>query len=186
MGDPRRFSLFADVIAANFPSTLPVADVAGGKGYLQVALRQRGFASVVSWDKRPRYSKGHRARFYRYGLFDARSAPRDYGLAVGMHPDGGTDHIIAYAARHRVPFAVCPCCVQPSAEPYFGSYRYADWCDHLARLAEHAGFDVTLAGLPMRGRNVVLIGRPPAIRCDAVVRRHAKTAAATGQSTVCT
>ena len=45
MGDPRRFSLFADVIAANFPSNLPVADVAGGKGYLQVALRQRGMTA---------------------------------------------------------------------------------------------------------------------------------------------
>lgn len=97
---------------------------------------------------------------YRYGWFDHRSAPRDYALVVGMHPDEGTDEIIAYAAKHRVPFCVCPCCVKPHAAAYWGPKTFAPWVDHLARLAQDRGMEVTEAALPMVGRNLVLIGRP--------------------------
>jgi hypothetical protein len=160
MGDSRRFSQFAEVIANNWPASHFVADVAGGKGLLQAALRRRSFTNIVSWDKRHKYAKGNRARMYRYGLFDYRSAPRDYDLVVGMHPDQGTDHIVSYAVKHRKPFAVCPCCVLPSAQPYGGTAGYAQWCDHLIRMAESARFDVNVTLLPMTGRNVVIVGRP--------------------------
>ena len=159
MGDARRFALFADVIAANFPDrSVETADVAAGKGYLRAALYERGFRNVTSWDKRPRQAKPRSG--YRYGWFDHRSAPRGYRLVVGMHPDEGTDEIIAYAAKHRVPFCVCPCCVKPRASAYWGAKTFAPWVDHLVRFAQDNGMDVSEAGLPMTGRNLVLIGRP--------------------------
>lgn len=161
MGDSRRFDLFADRIASRFDATLKIADVAGGKGYLQAALYQRGFRDVLSWDRRRKYAKGNRGRNYRYGYFDFRSAPRDYDLVCGMHPDQGTDHIIQYALKHRKPFAVCPCCIMPSAVPYGGpSSLYARWCDHLIQMAQNGGFIVDVGMLPMRGRNVFIIGSP--------------------------
>lgn len=159
MGDARRFDVFADMIAARIPHrSAPVADVAGGKGFLQAALRRRGFSEVISWDKRRTTAKGRPG--YRHALFDYRTAPDSYGLVVGMHPDGGTDHIIRYACKHRVPFVVCPCCVVPSAEPYHGPRRYSAWVAHLARMAEGRGFRVEDISLRMTGCNVALIGFP--------------------------
>lgn len=160
MGDRRRFTLFADLIARNFPAlrSAPIADVAGGKGYLQMALRQRGWSDITSWDKRKGYSKGRTG--YRYGHFNHLFAPKHYGLVVGMHPDGGTDQIIEYAIKRRVPFAVCPCCVIPTARTYRGGNDYRQWCGHLTAMAEGGGFDVMRTELPMDGRRLVLIGRP--------------------------
>lgn len=160
MGDRRRFDLFADVIARNFPGmrSAPVADVAGGKGYLQMALRQRGWSDITSWDKRKGYSKGR--AFYRYGHFIHDRAPGHYGLVIGMHPDGGTDQIIEYAIRRRVPFAVCPCCAIPTARPFWAKNDYPEWCAHLIAMAERGGMDVMRTELPMAGRRLVLIGRP--------------------------
>jgi hypothetical protein len=116
-----------------------------------------GFNRVMTWDRRPRNASGRHG--YRYGLFDYRSAPRDFDLIVGMHPDEATDHIIAYACKHRVPFLVCPCCVRPSAAPYQGC-RYDHWISHLKALATDGRMKVAEVELPMRGRNLVLIGRP--------------------------
>ena len=162
MGDGRRFSFFADLIVRNFPEQeQQIADVAGGKGHLQLALLERGLHRVETWDKRPGNRRASRKLLsYRYQFFDYRSAPDKYDLVIGMHPDEGTDEIIAYAVRHRVPFAVCPCCILPSAKAYFGNHNYRKWCEHLTKLAERAGFNVNVTALPMRGRNTVIIGRP--------------------------
>ncbi|MDI3467824.1 MAG: hypothetical protein OJF50_006645 [Nitrospira sp.] len=46
MGDPRRFHAFAEVIVKHLHPSMAIADVAGGKGYLQAALRERGFRSM--------------------------------------------------------------------------------------------------------------------------------------------
>lgn len=158
MGDPRRFDLFADVVAREFPRALSVADVAGGKGGLQAALRARGFTCIESWDKRKKYA-GPRG-CYRYGYFDYRSAPTNYGLVVGMHPDEGTDHVIAYAIRHRRPFAVCPCCVKPSATRYPGRRDYRPWCDFLDAMARSGGFKTQRFDLRISGCSHVILGTP--------------------------
>lgn len=160
MGDRRRFDLFAHLIDRNFPSyrSRPLVDVASGKGYLQAALRQHGFENIVSWDKRPRNGKPRRC--YRYGYFDWKSAPRDYQLVVAMHPDEGTDHAIMYAAKHRLPFIICPCCAKPDAVPYSGKTHWQAWNKHLMHLARTKNMDVQLVELSMQGRNVVMIGRP--------------------------
>ena len=147
----------ADVIAERIPVSAMVADVASGKGQLQANLYQRGYRRIVSWDVRWR-NAGPR-RNYRLGLFDYKSAPRDYQAVVGMHPDAGTDHIICYAAKHRVPFVVCPCCVLPSARK-FEAVGYTGWVDHLSNMAVDSGFDVEEISLPMNGRNIVLAGMP--------------------------
>jgi hypothetical protein len=158
MGDPRRFDLFADFISRNFDCDMNVADVASGNGKLHGALLHRGFENIVSWDKRPRNQKPR--RMFKYGLFDCRNAPRHYDLVVGMHADQGTDHVIGYAIKHKVPFVICPCCVLPSAFPYQG-YRYEHWIEHLERLAVNARMRTIVTSLPMSGRNIVIAGWPP-------------------------
>ena len=156
MGAPSRFRLFADMIADRFATETEIADVASGGGQLQAELRLRGFPNVTSWDRRPRNAKTRRG--YIYGHFDYRSAPRKYGLVVGMHPDGATDQIVAYAAKHRCPFVVCPCCVIPSATQFHG-VGYDEWVCHLRQIAADA-IDVETLQLPMDGRNLVLVGQP--------------------------
>lgn len=159
MSDARRFDAFANLIARNFPRAQSIADIAGGKGYLQAALRQRGYSNVVTWDKcKATQRRTHRA-IYRHRLFDWREAePAD--LFVGMHPDGATDHILKAAAAQRVPAIICPCCALPSAVPAPHVVNYATWLHHLDLLARKLGFDVQYAGLPIRGRNTVIIARP--------------------------
>ena len=70
-----------------------------------------------------------------------------------MHPDGATQIIIEYAALHRLPFAVVPCCSD-------NGMSYKPWMRHLAELARARGFrEVAEESLPMRGRARVLCGR---------------------------
>jgi hypothetical protein len=71
-----------------------------------------------------------------------------------MHPDGATRVIIDYAAKHRVPFAIVPCCSD-------NSMPYKPWMRHLAELATAAGLEVREVELPMEGRARVILGRPP-------------------------
>lgn len=159
MGDSRRFSLFADFISRQFPDRrLDIADVAAGKGGLKAALYLVGYRRVTAWDRRHKLAKPRPGQ--RFQLFDHRSAPRGYRLVVGMHPDQATDEIILYAAKHRVPFAVCPCCVLPSGTGYAGRNDYDAWVRHLTDVARAARFRVDAFTLPMNGRNGVLVGRP--------------------------
>lgn len=157
MGDPRRFDAFADLIARNIAPGSTIVDVAGGSGGLRSALHHRGYSDIDSWDKRHRNARGRKG--YVYGLFDWRNAPRKYDAVVAMHPDEGTDHAIMYAIKHRVPFIVCPCCVKPSASRFSGN-QYAPWLDHLKAIGVCAGMRIAEACLPIRGRNIVLIGKP--------------------------
>lgn len=155
MGDPARFRAFACLISRSIPADARIADVAGGKGQLQAALRQLGFRDVTSWDKRPRYARGRRG--YHYGYFHHQGMPR-YDAVVALHPDQGTDHALLYCLERGVPGLICPCCVMPSAVTYGGvpgSYR--DWCRHLEGLVKEARVPFSWEKLPMRGRNRVLL-----------------------------
>lgn len=159
MGDSRRFDLFAKMIAKQFPSRLykSVADIAGGKGYLQHALRERGY-SVTTFDKRNRARKVGKMRYKRRYFSD--KIEDEFDLLVGMHPDEATDVIIVEAAKREVPFLVCPCCVKPSAVTYWGKHSYKQWCQHLEKLAKKLGYKTQWLMLPMNGKNKVLVGRP--------------------------
>jgi hypothetical protein len=159
MGDSRSFDLFAKVIFSNFPPKKypKIADVAGGKGGLQTALREKGY-NVTTFDKR----KGRRnrpGRFqYQYRWFNENIKDK-FNLLVGMHPDEATDVIILEAAKRKIPFVVCPCCVKPYAVPFCGAHNYWTWVKHLKRLAHKNGFTVIETLLRMNGKNLVLIGK---------------------------
>lgn len=159
MGDSRRFDEFAKFIMRRFDPCIRIADVAGGKGALQTALRQRGYLSVTTYDKRR--GRRHRpGRFeFHYRHFDA-AVKESFDLLVGMHPDEATDHIIVEAGKRRVPFAICPCCVKPSAVPYWEKHSYDLWVAHLKRLALKNNFRISDHYLSISGRNYVLFGEP--------------------------
>ena len=155
MSDSRRFREFARVISQNIPLDANIADVAGGKGYLQSALRQLGYQRVTSWDKRKKYAANRRG--YHYGLFNFKDM-HEYDAVVAMHPDDGTDHAVIYAGKHRVPAIICPCCVKPSAVPYQDyNSGYGGWLKHLHHLAEEQGMKVTWIKIDIDGRNDVMI-----------------------------
>lgn len=151
MADKRRFELFADFLVARFPQALRVFDVAGGEGRLNAALTGRG-REVLTFDRRAKHLPVPFAE-REFTLQEPCTAQ----LVVGMHSDGATRIIIEYAAHHRLPFAVVPCCSD-------NSMSYKPWMRHLAELAQGAArfAQVEEALLPMEGRARVLLGTPGA------------------------
>jgi hypothetical protein len=71
-----------------------------------------------------------------------------------MHPDGATRVIIEYAAAHKVPFAIVPCCSD-------NGMSYKPWMRHLAELAANHGMIVEHYTLEIQGRAAVIAGAPP-------------------------
>jgi hypothetical protein len=146
MADKRRFDLFAELIRTKFPDARRIFDVAGGQGKLNDALVRRG-CEVTTFDRRHKH-------------LPVVFAERDFTLdepcacdaVVGMHPDGATRVIVEYAAKHRVPFAIVPCCSD-------NSMPYKPWMRHLAELGRSLGLEVEEAELRMEGRARVLLGR---------------------------
>ena len=158
MGDPRRFHAFADLIQKHIPLDAKIGDIAGGKGYLQAALFQRGYRNVTTWDVRKRCASPRRG--YRHSLFDYRTAP-SYDAVVGMHPDGATDQLLQYAAERHVPALIVPCCAIGSVNAYWGARGgYREWMDYLKNRADYLGLSVIHTALSINGRNEVLICRP--------------------------
>jgi hypothetical protein len=147
VGDKRRFDLFADLLRARFPDARRVFDVAGGMGRLNEALTLRG-CDVVTFDRRHKHLPVTFAE--REFTLDE---PCACDLVVGLHADGATRVIIEYAGKHRLPFAVVPCCSD-------NSMPYRPWVRHLAELAMSRGLRVEEVLLPMQGRARVLLGTP--------------------------
>lgn len=145
MADKRRFELFAQFLVERF--TAPrIFDIAGGQGRLNEALTNRG-RSVTTFDLRHKHLP---VRFAERAF--TLEEPCEADLIVGMHPDGATRIIIEYAARHRLPFAVVPCCSD-------NSMPYNPWMRFLAELARERGFSsVQERALPMEGRARVILG----------------------------
>lgn len=148
VADPRRFDLFADFVTRRFPAARAVFDIAGGMGKLNLALTARG-REVTTFDRRWKRA----AVRYAERLFTLEE-PCACDLLVGMHPDGATRVIVEYAARHRRPFAIVPCCSD-------NGMSYKPWMRHLAELGRSLGLEVEEAALPMAGRARVLIGTVP-------------------------
>ena len=147
MADKRRFDLFAELLRARFPQATRVFDIAGGMGKLNEALTRRG-CEVTTFDRRHKHLPVKFAE--REFTLDE---PCECELLAGMHPDGATRVIIDYAAKHRVPFAIVPCCSD-------NSMPYKPWMRHLAELARSQGLVVTEVELPMEGRARVILGEP--------------------------
>ncbi len=147
MADLRRFELFAELLTTRFASAGRVFDVAGGQGALNLALTKRGLA-CVTFDRR------HKHLPVEFAMRDfTLDEPCAADLVVGLHADGATRVIIEYAIKHRVPFAVVPCCSD-------NSMPYKPWMRHLCELAMSGGLKVDEALLPMQGRARVIIGSP--------------------------
>ena len=145
MADKRRFDLFAQFLVERF-SGARIYDIAGGQGRLNEALSRLG-RTVTTFDLRHK----HLPVRYAQRMFTLEE-PCECDLLVGMHPDGATRIIIEYAARHRLPFAVVPCCSD-------NSMPYNPWRRHLAELARARGFPhVQEHTLPMEGRAQVVFG----------------------------
>lgn len=147
MADKRRFDLFAELLLQRFPEALRVYDVAGGMGRLNEALTQRG-RDVTTFDRRHKHLP---VRFAEREF--TLDEPCECDLVVGLHADAATRVIVEYAGKHRVPFAVVPCCSD-------NSMPYKPWMRHLAELAEASGLAAEEVSLPMEGRARVLLGRP--------------------------
>ena len=146
MADKRRFDLFADLICSRCPAPR-IFDVAGGMGKLNEALSARG-RRVTTFDLRHKHLPVEYAQ-RRFTLEEPCAAE----LVVGMHPDGATRVIVEYAAVHKVPFAIVPCCSD-------NGMPYKPWMRHLAELAQGQGLTCEEVTLSMEGRARVLIGRP--------------------------
>jgi hypothetical protein len=146
MADKRRFELFAQFISERFPATR-IFDIAGGQGRLNESLTKLGH-TVTTFDLRHKHLP---VRFAQRAF--TLEEPCEADLLVGMHPDGATRIIIEYAALHRLPFAVVPCCSD-------NSMPYNPWMRHLAELARGRGFArVEEHSLPMEGRARVIVGQ---------------------------
>lgn len=146
MADKRRFDLFARFLVERFSTAHRIYDVAGGQGRLNEALTLLG-RSCTTFDLR------HKHLPVRYELRPfSLEEPCGCDLVVGMHPDGATRLIIDYAARHRLAFAVVPCCSD-------NGMPYNPWRRYLAELARERGFTVVEEHvLPMEGRARVVAG----------------------------
>ena len=145
MADKRRFEVFAQFLVDRFPGRR-IFDVAGGMGRLNQELTARG-RMVTTFDTR------HKHLPVTYVIRElSLDEPCEADLIVGLHPDGATRIIIEYAARHRIPFAIVPCCSD-------NSMSYKPWMRFLAEEARRLGFAmVGEAELPIDGRRRVLFG----------------------------
>lgn len=158
MGDSRRFHLFSSLASEVLDRDMRIADVSAGMGYMQRALREKGFKYVESWDKRKKRIRD-KGLAYRYGYF-GYDCKKKYDAVVAMHPDEGTDHAILYAGINKVPAIVCPCCVKWDAVVYHGPNKFNMWAEHLESLANKHRLSIQKTKLKMRGRNLVYIFKP--------------------------
>lgn len=158
MGDPRRFNTFGTAIEERFSyaKSLRVADVAGGLGYLQKNLLERGYNNVTTFDKRYKHLQNLK---YNHRYFSCENISFGFDLLVGMHPDEGTDHIILAAGKMKIPFIICPCCIKPSATVFNLKYKYNNWFEHLCNLAEKT-HTIEINTLKIRGRRDIIVGFP--------------------------
>ena len=147
MADKRRFDLFAEYLTTRFPEAQRIYDVAGGMGKLNESLTARG-RHCITFDRRHK----HLDVPFVERIFTL-DEPCEADLVVGMHSDGATRIIVEYAGRHRIPFAVVPCCSD-------NSMPYKPWMRHLAELAQSLGLQTEEFELPMEGRSRVIAGAP--------------------------
>lgn len=156
MGDIRRFDLFANLISKHIPKSCNIADISGGKGYLQLALKEHGYKNITSFDKRYNRIKNSN---YKYGYFDY-SKYHEFSGIVAMHPDEGTDHAVMYCIKNKCVGLICPCCVKPHATHLLLHHNFNNWKKHLTQLVEKAGMEAIWTKLKMTGKNEVLIIKP--------------------------
>lgn len=148
MGDSRRHAVFAQFLVRNFPRAEMFVAVADGKGVLARELADKK-KTVIVIENSPRLEgRLHKRIRYTKGWF-TRESNVVGDVIVGMHPDEATAEIVLFARRHRIPFAVVPCCCKGHGS---NGVAPANWLRALEKMA--GGCRKT----PLRfsGKNVVL------------------------------
>lgn len=149
MGDKRRFQVTVDLFSSIFKNkNLKIADIAGGKGYLRLALLEKGYKHVTTFDpliRKERVKKG----IYIPRKFNYKLHSKDFDLIIALHPDEATDH----AVFTHLPGLIVPCCIKPSVVSFNKKYTFKNWLDHLSSLiirnyeVKKLGFDGRNTGL---------------------------------------
>jgi hypothetical protein len=159
-GDPARFQVVADFVAARFPDVSYVADVAGGQGMLSRLLRKQHNIRSEVIDPRGWTLRGVPGR---RETFVADMAGY-YDLVVGLHPDEALREVVL-AARRR-PVLVVPCCNFWSRTTKLGRDALLDSICEFHTAGDGVAEPVTLAFAGPHNRGLVLV--PP--RAAAVSR----------------
>ena len=163
MGDSARGEVLAEWLRRRFPPDRfrRVADLAGGK-YAPVSkeLVRLGY-HVKLFDVR-RGTKGSKRYIrVRKDVEAMKVRPGDFNLVVGMHPDECTWHVIRLAREANVPFAVVPCCIKfPYGKVAPEGFGFPQWLGWLRQEAARMGFETEQFMLPIKGKNVLLVGKP--------------------------
>jgi hypothetical protein len=103
-GDPNRFDVVADFVAARFPDARTAADVAGGQGMLARCLAKHHNIECDVIDPRGWVLRGVSSRTEEY----TSTMAGYYDVIVGLHPDEALREV-ATSAQTR-PVVVVPCC----------------------------------------------------------------------------
>lgn len=157
MGDDNRGLVFARFIVKNFPEAKCILDVASGKGQVARKLANKK-CYVIAVEVHPRFEgRSHKLIRYYKDWFTSESNIEPPDLIVGMHPDEATSEIVLYAIKHRIPFAIVPCCVKGK---HSENLRYQGWLNKLKSLARQSGFSVYESQLRMNGKNIAIVGKP--------------------------
>jgi len=103
-GDPDRFQVVADYVAARFPEVRSAADIAGGQGMLARLLTKKHNIACDVIDPRGWVLRGVAARPETY----VASMADYYDLIIGLHPDEALLEVVRSAEAR--PVVVVPCC----------------------------------------------------------------------------
>ena len=158
MGDKNRDIIFSSFIKRRFRDVHFILEIAGGKGILARKLANKKFRITVI-ESKPRFKGGNHGKIkYMEGTFSEDYSKVKCDLIIGMHPDEATSEIIRYAGKHRIPYAVVPCCHVGKDAHTIGKYR--NWLNKIKSIAAQSQLTVNEFALRMNGRNIVLFGKP--------------------------
>lgn len=156
MGDRRRFDLLAEFVAHNFPKSSTVADVAGGMGYLSLALNERGYRPTVIDPRHSNLRRRDRCRVRpRWQRWVREFTPymaEQFDVLVGLHPDGATESLVRSAVVR--PVVIVPCCFYWKGIESHGVKKNV--ADVIRRVWRHMNVRWNEDQLPMNGKNLVL------------------------------
>ena len=162
MGDKRRFTVTADLLAAYLPRGAKVLDVAGGRGYLSLALEERGLRSTVidprvtglAGKHRRAQRRGHLAKFHRLVRNFSERELAGYDFAIGLHPDEATEPLARAAGV--IPVAIIPCCNMWKG---IESHACSEVSEMIRRTWQRMDIRWQEIRLPITGKNLLLMTR---------------------------
>ena len=152
-GDPDRFGVVADFVAARFPDARTAADVAGGQGMLARCLSKHHNIECEVIDPRGWVLRGVSSRAEEY----AATMAGFYDVVVGLHPDEALREVVA-SAKTR-PVVVVPCCNFWTRERRLGRDELLDAIADDHRRAGGGVESVTFAFRGPKNEGLVLV--PP-------------------------